>query len=806
MGLHPLSDCENCPLYNNAEFMGYSEPDHKYDLVIVGGVANKREQFLGGFFNTDAGKLLRRIFKHVGVNPNPYYTTAILCRPPQGTKIPAKAVACCRPRVIDEITRASAQDDPPTVVTLGNEGALSVLGASGVTTLRVGGSKRSEWLNSEQRVVPTVNPWATMKAHAQFPNLVADIKKAFYEQPAFVEPNYTVIKTEKEAGEFFLTLVTLPSRSDVTIDIECVLDKDSSFGHPERHKMLCVGIQIEDDDPVVFTAEALTETTWKQLKYILLGSNVIAQNGKFDLNGIRPLVGKIKLGFDTMLASYCLDERTGIHGLKSMAQEILNAPPWDDEIKKYIGPERRFDRIPKNLLYKYNAYDVRVTKMLKDYFYKLLVEQDLLELHNFLCEASNMLMDVEYGGITIDKKYLEELVEKFEYEIMSMEHHLSVMAYSVRPEGYLKGDGINPRSPLQIKKFFMDNGIELQSTDEDHMQELLDYPKKFPKNDKLVRDFATMLLKFRGDSKLNDTYIMGVKDRLYKGRINSSYLLHGTTTGRLSSRNPNLQNIPRDSPIKKMYVAKDEDHVIVHSDYSQAELRVLSWLAGDKYFRDIFNAGDIDVFDELVPVLFPGSRKSTMDKAECKEKRTMVKTYVYGLSYGRTEYGIARGFGIPVETAAGHMKKFFSVIPEIISWQNWVKDEVLSGRDLVNPYGRHRRYPLITDENKKDILNESLAFLPQSTASDMCLSAAIQLNKDFSDTGIGHYEDFKFQTKPRIINLVHDDIIGECHIKDAERVMRMMESRMVESAQKIVGDYVKFESASSYANSWGDLD
>ena len=119
MGLHPLSDCENCPLYNNAEFMGYSEPDHKYDLVIVGGVANKREQFLGGFFNTDAGKLLRRIFKHVGVNPNPYYTTAILCRPPQGTKIPAKAVACCRPRVIDEITRASDQDDLPTVVTLG---------------------------------------------------------------------------------------------------------------------------------------------------------------------------------------------------------------------------------------------------------------------------------------------------------------------------------------------------------------------------------------------------------------------------------------------------------------------------------------------------------------------------------------------------------------------------------------------------------------------------------------------------------------------------------------------------------------
>lgn len=792
---HPLADCENCPLFNNAEFMGYTTPENLTDIVIVGSVPNNQERFKGGFFRTQAGELVRRIFKHHGKSPSSYYTTAVLCRPNPNQKIPAKAVACCRPRVLAEIGAASSGP----VVTLGNEATLSVLGTAGITSARVGPPKRSEWISN--KVVPTVNPYACLRNGSLFPNLVTDLGKVFSETLTFKEPNYRVISNAQEASTWLVDAIIDHKNMcpDITIDIECVLDKEESFGHPERHVMLCVGLKIDDNDPVVFTDSALSESTWDYLKSVLCQGTIIAQNGKFDLNGIRPYVGKLSLGFDTMLASYCLDERSGIHGLKYMAQEYLGAPAYDDDIKKYIGTDRDFGKIPRDILYKYNAFDVECTYQLKKLFEARLEEHNLTELHNFLCRASDLLMDIEYGGITVDQEYLAKLVEEFDLSIMTKEHFLSVMAYEVNPKGYMRGDGINPNSWMQIKKMFADLGITLDSTDVDTMTEVANFSGKFPQKDELVRKFANMLLEYRKETKLNGTYVVGVKERLYKGKINSSYLLHGTTTGRLSSRNPNLQNIPRNSPIKRMYIPSNPDNVFINADYSQAELRVLSFLAGDKYFRDIFNDGSRDVFDELVPVLFPKSVKDKMDPSVWKEQRTMVKTYVYGLSYGRTEYGIAHGFGIPVATAKKHMNSFFSVIPNIINWQNNVKNEVRAGADLVTPFGRHRRYPILTEENIKDVLNEALAFIPQSTASDICLTAAIAFNSEMQNfMGVSDYT-------PRIFNLVHDAIMVECHKDDAELVSDNLKKHMLASAYSVVGDYVKFATDVSVANSWGDL-
>lgn len=791
--LHPLTDCENCPLYGNAEFMGYDDPSHKTDIVLIGGMPSLQEKYNGGYENTQAGKLVNKVFKHHGHSPTYYYTTAVLCRPAD-KKVPAKAVVACRPRVLAEIAAASSGP----VVTLGNEAASSVLGRTGIASLRVGPAKRSDWINND--VIPTVNPYVCMRQESQFPNLVADLGKVFHKVEQFKEPKYVVIDDPVEAYDFLVAAVTskYTTQPDLTIDIECVLDKDESFGHPERHVMLCVGLKINNDIPVVLTDNALMPQVWAHLKRLMRLCNIIAQNGKFDLNGIRKYVGKQKLGFDTMLASYCLDERTGIHGLKYMAQEFLGAPAYDDAIKAYIGTDRDFSRIPRDILYRYNAYDVECTYQLKKLFEVMMEEQSLTDLHAFMCGVSDMLMDVEYEGITIDKEYLEKLVEDFDLSIMTKEHYLSVMAYQVNPNGYVKGDGINPGSWMQIKKMFLDLGIKLDSTDEETMTGVVNYDGKFPNNDKLVRDFATMLLDYRHETKLNGTYITGVKDRLYKGRINSSYLLHGTTTGRLSSRNPNLQNIPRQSPIKKMYVPSRPDNRFINMDYSQAELRTLSYFAKDTYFRDIFNDPSRDVFDELVPVLYPGSDKAKLLSNIWKEQRTMVKTYVYGLNYGRTEYGIAHGFGIPVELARKHMKSFFAVIPQIINWQKMIRAMVKNGEDLVTPFGRHRRYTLLTEENINNIMNEALAFMPQSTASDVCLRAAVRFNK-------WAIENYAPENRPRIFNLVHDSIMAECHEDEVDTIQNVLRTFMLESADLAVEGYVKFAVDSSVGNSWGEL-
>ncbi len=177
-----------------------------------------------------------------------------------------------------------------------------------------------------------------------------------------------------------------------------------------------------------------------------------------------------------------------------------------------------------------------------------------------------------------------------------------------------------------------------------------------------------------------------------------------------------------------------------------------------------------------------------------KENRTMVKTYVYGLGYGRTEYGIAAGFDISVDLALEYMQRFFSVIPEIVEWQERIKFQVKNGDDLVTPFGRHRRYNLITKANERNVMNEALAFLPQSTASDCTIRAAI-----FSNPILEH----EFNAK--IVNLVHDAIMIDSPQDVVEDALKIVEECMIDSAQAVVGDFVKFATQSSYGNSWEDL-
>ena len=237
----------------------------------------------------------------------------------------------------------------------------------------------------------------------------------------------------------------------------------------------------------------------------------------------------------------------------------------------------------------------------------------------------------------------------------------------------------------------------------------------------------------------------------------------------------------------------------MHADYSQAELRYLSYFAKDTYFRDIFNDGSRDLFDELIVEIFPGSIKELESPADWKHKRRVVKTVVYGLNYGRTEYGIAQGLDIPVDEALKIKNRFFSTIPEIIGWQEEIKDAVRRGDDLVTPFGRHRRYSLITRQNEKKVMNEALAFMPQSTASDGTVQAAVLVNKEFNAVW------GRDPKRPHIINLVHDDIIVDASDDDAEEVGEILSRNMIEVAERCVNGYVKFDVAANAGKSWDEL-
>jgi len=739
-----------------------------------------------------------------------FLTNACLCRPADGTTPPKQAIAACRPRMLHELKDEGVE----TVVAMGNSAALGLLGTEGILALRVGPGRTSPYESLEGvRVIPTVHPAACLRQSDMFPSLVADVGKVVAPPPPWQEPDYRVIENKAEALRYFKRLKKLANA--VVVDIECDIEKDIAFDHPDRYGMLCVGFYEPVMGAVVIAEELLTgeddDDVWEAMAKTLRASKVIAHNGKFDLAGLYKYVGPIDLWFDTMLASYCLDERPGIHGLKVIAVEHLGAPRYDDEIDKYNPKANGYGVIPRDVLYRYNAYDVYATWLVYEMYRDRLERgkepewwsdfahyefKPLRETHDFLVEyGSNSLMYLELNGIGFDREYNRELMRTFQETLEPIEKEIDKILIEA---GF---HAINPRSPQQVKAALQYFRVKTDSTAADILERLMDI--LVSRNGDAaylvpLYQFCDTLLKHRRQQKLYSTYVKGLARRVYRGRLYSSFLLHGSTTGRLASRNPNLQNIPRDTgkpnepSIKQQFIPARKQNVFVQADYSQAELRVLSWLAQDQYFRAILSDPDRDLFDELTPILFPElPGKYETPEQLWKEARVRVKAFVYGLGYGRSEFGIAQEFKMAEEEARIIKNRFFETIPEIVDWQKRVRGHVKAGRDLITPFGRHRRFHLITQENWKDIQNEALAFLPQSTSSDVCLRAMARVRRDLRGSGAF------------VRNIVHDSILVDCPSDMATDVSKLLDQRMVESAQELVGDYVRFQTEVKIGPHWG---
>jgi DNA polymerase I-like protein with 3'-5' exonuclease and polymerase domains len=436
----------------------------------------------------------------------------------------------------------------------------------------------------------------------------------------------------------------------------------------------------------------------------------------------------------------------------------------------------------------------------------------LRDVHDFLVEASNELMFLELNGIAVDKGYALEVSRQYQESLGKLEEKIGeiLLQSGFQSTATRKGEYFNPRSPQQVKAALLHFNVRADTTNEETLTLILDRldgargnmpDGKLNTKQEYLYQFIEALKVHRTESKMHSTYVKGVLKRLYKGRIYSTFNMHTTTTGRLSSRNPNLQNVTRGSIARKMYVPapakliipyKYQDNVFVQNDYSQAELRVLTWLAQDPYFREILNDPTRDLFDELTPILYPElPSKSEVPEDMWKETRIRVKAFVYGLGYGRTEFSIAKEYKLPVDEALKVKNRFFSTIPAIVNWQKDVKKQVWEGKDLITPFGRHRRFHLITEDNWKSIQNEAMAFLPQSTSSDICLRAMVRVRRDLRGTGAF------------VRNIVHDSILVDCPRDMATDVATLLDRHMVDSAKEVVGDYVEFRTDSKIGEHWG---
>ena len=761
---HPLAKCEECALNNpNTIFVPSREPaSGEVKLVIVGEAPGVQEARKGVPFIGPSGRLLDTVLRGHGLRrEDAFITNACLCRPKDNATPTARDVAACSGRLKQEVTQACAGGSP--IIALGNIAASAIFDTKvAITSFRVGPAKESP-LYPGTRVVATVHPAYVLRLADAFPLFVDDIGKVKSDVRVNWEP--PTFRVFDQVHLACTALRQLQERAgDVVVDIEVGAEKDTEFVHPDQYQLLCVGLSYAPGRAIVIGEGPIQDPGVRYMLSRVLENpraRVVAHNGKFDLAGLKHITGRSTLGFDTMLASYAVDERQGTHGLKYLAVEKLGAPNYAVEIHRYIGKHENFAHVPRKVLYKYNAYDVCCTYLLKDMYERQMRQAGVSGVHNMLVRASNMLMDAEMAGVSVDRRYLKHLANEFIDQLEGLEKNLSHWVE-------------NPRSPIQVRAALKKLGANVQSTNIDTLVQLqrIGITKE-------CREFVGLMMEHRKATKLYGTYIKGTLRRLYKGKVHPTFLLHGTTTGRLSCRNPNLQNVPRDSTMRRMFIPAPGKS-FVQADYKGAELRVLACEARDSYLRQLFKDGR-DIHSEVATRFFGPNFT--------KDQRVRAKAVVFGLAYGREEYSLAQEYDIPVAEAKRYLDAFFELIPDVVRWRDSIKQQILHGEDdLTTAFGRHRRIWLVTEDNRRDVVKEGLAFVPQSTASDICLSAAMELHEK-------HGLDIRL--------LVHDSILVETD--QPEEVARLMHEVMPRVAEEVYSDYVPFPADVTIGASWGDV-
>ena len=769
---HPLAECENCEW--NVPEAGFADATGPEDaeILVVGESPGRSEARTGIPFTGITGKLLDITVKNYGWDRSSLrLTNAVACHPPYepgmgSTEPPRSVIEACAPRLASEL------EDRSGVLCMGNTAQRAILGDWKTGILKVRKEPPKE-LNGAI-VVSTIHPAACLRVPDHFPSFKKDIRKlkralsdgddniyTSYEPPRYAAYD------DVESAE--MVLKKLMEFDILTLDIETGVEKDESFLHPR--KLLCIGFGYGPNKAVVLGERCIKDPKIKRMiKELLNAKKIICHNGKFDLQVLMYMgyVDEPRLYADTMLASYVLDERPGNHGLKPLSSEWLGAPDYDSEIKKYIKSGDSYDLIPKKVLYKYNAYDCAFTYNLWLIFEKEM-DETLRTLHDRLCGISTNLIFVESGGVKVDEDYMDALTDEYIEILDSLDDSLSQWVD-------------NPRSVPQVKAALTILGLPAETTERDTLERLF----AMQSERKPAHQFLKLLLEQRREQKLYGTYVKGIRKRLFDGMLYPTYLVHGTTSGRLSCRNPNLQNVPRESKIKRLLVPR-EGNSFVQCDYSQAELRVIACLAKDPYLHDVFNDDSRDIHGELADVLFGKGKWN-------KEDRVRAKSYVFGSLYGLSPYTIALDYDIPELQATREQNAFFRLVPHTMKWRRDVHHQLFKeGKVLETHFGRRRRFELIVPDNKDKLGKEAWAFPPQSTANDICLSALGRIRKSLAG-----------QADIRIT--VHDSIMAECEDGIREDVGREMARMMEETAAEVFSDFVPFKADAEYGKSWGDLE
>ena len=452
--------------------------------------------------------------------------------------------------------------------------------------------------------------------------------------------------------------------------------------------------------------------------------------------------------FDAVLADY-VENSSSNHELDVQALQLLKISPIDEP--KYT----------LNTEYKQELRNMWIMIRLAKFRFENMSDTNLEILKNIELPLAKVLSYMEITGVSVDTEHLNEMENYLNEKIAVCEEKI----YS------LAGEKFNINSPQQIGQILFEKlnlphkkkkkGSANYSTDVNVMEELAqDY------------EIAKFILEYRKYAKLRSTYttallkLVNPKDK----RIHTTYNQTVTVTGRLSSSNPNLQNIPARSEegekIRAAFVPADRNNKIVSADYSQIELRILAHITQDKNLTEAFK-NDIDVHTLTASKVYEVAPENVT-----KQMRSRAKTVNFGIVYGQSGYGLAKALGITNEEAFAFIDKYFMTYPDVKKYMNEITRKVMLDGFTETIWGRRRYF--------KDEINSSNAmvrefakraainFPMQGSAADLMKLAMIKFYNNLTENNL----------KSKLIIQVHDEMVVETYNDEIQTVEKLLKQSM----------------------------
>ena len=604
-----------------------------------------------------------------------------------------------------------------------------------------------------------------------FGNSVAVKRKDFTDQPSLFDTPIDAKNISNTPHEYFL--IDTPEKRKELIDLllnQPSISFDTETTGTDANLADLVGLSFaikvgeayyipvpEDGNE----AQAIVE----EFRAVLENENIvkIGQNIKYDMLVLKwydvQVKGKL---FDTMLAHYLIDPDTR-HNMDVLSENYLGYTPIS--ITTLIGAKGKnqgtMRDVPVENVVDYAAEDADVTLQLANVFEPLLKEKNAIKLAE---EIENpliyVLADIEKEGVKIDIETLQAYSIELQTEITKAEQ-------SVYEKAGLK---FNLASPKQLGEVLFDHlklDPKAKKTKTGQYQTGEDVLTLLASKSDIVQD----ILDFRQLQKLKSTYVdaLPLLVNPKTGRVHTSFNQAVAATGRLSSNNPNLQNIPirteRGREVRKAFIARDEDHILLSADYSQIELRIIAEISKEENMLDAFNKG-IDIHTATAARVY-GINIEEVDSTQ----RRNAKAVNFGIIYGQSAFGLSQNLNIPRKEAAEIIEQYFTQYPGIKRYMTDTMNFARENGFVETIMGRRRYLRDINSANmtvrgyaERNAINAPI----QGSAADLIKIAMINIHKDMKAQNLGS----------KMTMQVHDELVFDVLKTEVEQMKAIITHRM----------------------------